>query len=134
MINLSYSKLFLAKNDFKKSKDFADKISFRDYLHYIGAKKILARIAYEEDDLDKIISINDAARKFFVSHEEIPKVYRISAIGYFEKIIQLSKLKEKFSLNEKIDFEINDFRKNLEGNKDDISFKEWFLEKVNKIK
>lgn len=134
MINFSYAKLFLGKNDFSKSKEFASKINYKDYIHYIGAKKILARIAYEEDDFDKIISISEAVKKFFNLHSNIPEIYKSSSYKYFEKITELLKLNEKFLLGERIDFNISKFKKSLENDKEDISFKDWLKVKINKLK
>ncbi|MBN8570516.1 MAG: hypothetical protein J0M18_12885 [Ignavibacteria bacterium] len=134
IVALSYAKLFLATNDLGKSKEFANRVSFRDYLYYIGSKKILLRIAYEKEDFNAIISIIDTIRKYFYSHDEIPEVYRTGTEEFMEYISKLSKIKEKFLLDENVDYEINKFRKELEKENREVSFSDWLLEKSNQIK
>jgi hypothetical protein len=134
MINLTYAKLSLAKNEFAKAKNYADKVSFKDYLHYISSKQILLKIAYEEDDFNSIILTIDTIKKYFYSHSEIPEVYRIGTEKFMEYISKLLKIKEKFLLNEDIEYEIDKFRDELEKEKREISFSDWLLEKTQLIK
>lgn len=134
MINLSYSKLFLVKNDFVKSKKHASKVSFKDYLHYISSKQILLKIAYEEDDFNSIISTIDTIRKYFYSHNEIPEVYRTGTEKFMEYISRLSKIKEKFLLDENVDYEIDKFRNELEKENREVSFSDWLSEKSYQLK
>lgn len=133
MINLSYSKLFLAKNDFQKSKTYSNRVSFRDYLHYISSKQILLKIAYEEEDFNTLTSITDTIRKYFYGHDEIPEIYKSGTEEFIEYILKLSKIREKFSLGVDVDFEIEKFTKELEKKKKQVSFSDWLLEKNHLI-
>ena len=134
MLNLSYAKLFLAKNEIIKAKSYAYNVSFKDYLHYISSKQILLKIAYEEDDFNSIISIIDTIRKYFYSHNEIPEVYKTGTEEFIEYISKLSKIKEKFLLDENVDYDIDKFRKELKKENREVSFSDWLLEKANLIK
>lgn len=134
MVNLSYSKLFLAKNEIAKSKEFAIKVTFKDYLHYISSKQILLRIAYEEEDFNIITSTIDTIRKYFSSHNEIPEVYRAGTEKFMDYVMKLSKIKEKFLLDENVDYDIDKFKKELKKENREVSFSDWLLEKANLIK
>lgn len=134
MLNLSYAKLFFAKEEFDKAKNYANKVSFKDYLHYISSKQILLKIAYESDDFNAIISTIDTIRKYFYSHNEIPEVYKTGTEEFIEYVSKLSKIKEKFLLDENVDFEINKLRSELEKENREVSFSDWLLKKTNQFK
>ncbi|MBN8570863.1 MAG: hypothetical protein J0M18_14640 [Ignavibacteria bacterium] len=134
MINLSHAKLSLARNEVLKSKEYANKITFKDYLHYIAAKKILLRIAYEEEDFNAIISIIDTIRKYFSSHDEIPEVYRAGTEEFMQYVLRLSKIRENNSLGENVDFELVKFRTELKEESREVSFSDWLLEKTFQFK
>ncbi len=134
MINLSYAKLSLARNEVSKSKEYAGKISFKDYLHYISSKKILLRIAYEEEDFNAIISIIDTVRKYFSSHNEIPEVYKTGTEEFIEYISRLSRIKENYLLGEDMNFELQNFQNDLNKDKREISFSDWLITKSQQIK
>ncbi|MBN8570402.1 MAG: hypothetical protein J0M18_12290 [Ignavibacteria bacterium] len=134
MINLSYAKIFWTKSDFKKSKEYAKKVTFKDYLHYIGSKKILLRISYQENDFDNLIYIADTVKKYFSFHLEIPEVYRSGTEEFIEYLLKLFKLKEKFNLGYEIEFEIEKLKRQIEKDKREVSFKNWLFEKANELK
>ncbi|MBS1494835.1 MAG: hypothetical protein JST55_15075 [Bacteroidetes bacterium] len=134
MLALSSAKLFLAKNEFAKAKYYSNKVSFKDYLHYIGSKKILLRIAYEESDLNSIISISDTIRKYLNTHNEIPEIYRAGTEEFMQYILRLSKIRENNSLGEDVDFELNKFRTELKEESREVSFSDWLLEKTFQFK
>lgn len=134
MLALSSAKLFLAKNEFTKAKYYSAKVSFKDYLHYIGSKKILLRIAYEESDLNSIFSISDTIRKYLNTHNEIPEIYRAGTEEFIQYILRLSKIKENNSLGENVDFELGKFRTELKKESREVSFSDWLMEKTFQFK
>ncbi len=134
MINLSYAKLYLAKNELSKSKEFAGKVGFKDYLHYISSKQILLKIAYEEEDFNLIISIIDTIKKYFYSHDEIPEVYRAGTEEFIDYILKLSKIKENSLLGKEVGFELDEFKLDLKKVLQEVSFSDWLLEKALEFK
>lgn len=133
IVNLTYAKLYFERQENDKSKEYCQKITYKNYLFYLSAKYILFKIAYLQNDIINLTTLKDAYIKYFDSHTEIPSIFKSGKIEFVNYIIELGKIREKNELQKNDEFEIDRFLKKINEDKV-VNSKEWLISEAKKLK
>ncbi len=134
MLNLAYANIYFEKKNYSKAKHSANKVTYKDYIHYTNSKFILFKIAYEEKDFNEINSISDTIKKYFKSHPEIPEIFKKGQIEFTKYAAALGKINENHYLGENVDYDLKEITKQINSETTEIAFKKWLLEKIGQVK
>lgn len=134
LINLSLAKLKFYNENYEDAKKFQDKVEYVDYIHYFEAKLLLAKIEFEKNKFENVISAVETLKKFLKSHKELPEIYLNIYKKFSTDINQLLKLYENDHLGKNIDTDLELFNKSVLNSNQFTHSKEWFLSKIEFIK
>jgi hypothetical protein len=131
--NIGLGKIFFFKKDYSSSRDHLVKVAYEDYLHYIDAKLIEARIEYEEKCIDEIFSIIDTVKKYLKSHKEIADIYRETYLAFVNFFSRLVKIYEA-SLNHKSnEYEIKKLKDDINSYPNLLYGDQWLKDKLDEM-
>jgi hypothetical protein len=131
--NLGLAKIYFFKKEYSNSRDHLIKVSYEDYLHYVDAKLIEARIEYEERCFVEISSIIEAVKKYLKSHTEIGDIYKQSYLAFDNFLNRLIKICESSVMQKPHDFEIKKLKEDIVSYPALLYGAGWLLEKLDEI-
>ena len=133
IFNLGLAKIYFFKKNYSSSRNHLVKVSYEDYIHYIDAKLIEARIEYEEKYLDEILLIIDTVKKYLKSHAEIGDIYKESYLAFVNFLNRLVKIYELLLAGKTGDYEIKRLRDEINSYPNLLYGDVWLKEKLNEI-
>jgi hypothetical protein len=131
--NLGLAKIHFFRKEYSISRDYLMKVSFEDYVHYIDAKLIEARIEYEEKCFVEIASIIQTVQKYLKSHTEIGDIYGKSYLAFMDFLIRLVKIYESSLIRKTCDYDIKKLKQGISSYPAQLYGEEWLLEKISEI-
>jgi hypothetical protein len=131
--NLCLAKIHFFNKHYPQSRDHLVKVSYEDYIHYVDAKMIEARIEYEEKCFVEMLSIIETVKKYLGTHSEIGDIYKKSYIAFVSFLKRLVTLFESSAVKKLNDYDLNKLKDEISSYPNLLYGGEWLLEKINEI-
>lgn len=127
-INLSYARLTQARNNFKDSYCFLQKVKPNNYLHYLDNSVLKLVCFYELKMFEEAFFEIDKLKHYLKNHNEIPKTHKTNISNFLKIYLSLLKAVTQIEGNN-LGLVKNEILKISV-----ISRREWLLEKVADVK
>jgi hypothetical protein len=131
--NLGLGKICFFKKEYSNSRDHLIKVSFEDYLQYVDAKLIEARIEYEERSFMEIFSVIETVSKYLTAHMEIGEIYKQSYLAFINFLPRLVKIYEMAVKEGPYEFDLKKLKEDITAFPNLLYGAEWLQEKLNEI-
>jgi len=132
--NLGLAKIYFFNKQYSQSREHLIKVTYEDYVHYVDAKLIEARIEYEEQCFIEICSIIETVKKYLKAHPEIGDIYRKSYLAFVNFLNRLVKIYESSMIQKFNDYDIKKLKEDITSYPNQLYGAEWLLDKIGEIK
>lgn len=128
-VNWALALLKFNRNEFEKALEHLSTIKNTDYLNYFNTKNLIAKILFELEDLDGVLSLVDSYKHYIASNEFMPehiRQYNLMYINFVYQMTQLAYLPDEFKIKKFLE---NPTLENL-----GIHDQKWIIKKVSELK
>ncbi len=127
--NLELAKLCNFRGNNAKAKEHINKVSRRDYIHYLDSKMLLICIHYDEDNFSEAQMVIDSLNKYLRSSATLTKISSANTKRFIYHIRKLLKLKETGA----DEFLLAGLREELTADKEPVYARNWLFEKIDEL-
>jgi len=124
--NLSYSLYYFNKKDFQKALSYSAKVGYEDNYYNLQVKNIMARIYFELDETNPLISHIASYRMYLAKNRTLSKKEVTSHSLFINFIDKLFKVREKKKL-----YKLSDIIS--KAGKTEFISRNWIIEKANEL-
>lgn len=132
IINLAYAKLYYYKKETGRARTGLAKVDYKDFIHYLDAKLMLACIEFDEENYAEVISIIENVRIYIKKNRHITPTTAETNLLFAGYLTRLVKVMENSGKNS--DFMLEELHKEIENKAGPVYARAWLEDVIDKLR